>query len=114
MNTRKSKALSVLTKAYLVLVLTVCTVILGCRAREKNLKPELTQDKNGNLTLAVSNQSSAINPVDIRILLDGTRQEFQGFRWTICFQGFLPPGGKTLCRFFPGGDPAGGHECECD
>jgi len=47
----------------------------GCHKETASPPPlsqaTLTEDKDGNFILYVSNQSSAVNPVDIRIFIDG-------------------------------------------
>lgn len=69
----------------LILIIIIGGLVIFLNQREKSptlmTSPatELPQDQNGNFILYVSNQSPAIDPVDIKILIDGevvVEQEF--------------------------------------
>lgn len=71
----------------------------------REAEPKLPQDKNGNFILNVSNQSFAINPVDIKVYIDDKVAVDQDFdvgkmfpqhNWQI-FQYSLPEGRHQLC-----------------
>ena len=73
----------------------------GCKENVSTLSPTLSQDENGNFILFVSNQSSEISLVDIRIYIDNelaVNQEFAnkgGHNW-IKYQFKLKDGNHTL------------------
>jgi hypothetical protein len=87
-------------KTYLFLGLLLFLPVTALQSAE-----ELSQDKNGNFILYLSNQSFAVNPVDIKVFIDdiiAVEQEFdvKGARgpqhnW-IQFQFSLAPGKHTI------------------
>lgn len=56
---------------YLFKIICVVLLIGGCKTSEENAFKSPLLDKNGNFVLVVSNQSYAVNPVDICIKIDG-------------------------------------------
>ena len=73
----------------------------GEAAVSKTVEPNLPEDRTGNFILYVSNQSFAINPVDIKVYIDGqvaVEQEFDvgnQHNWQ-AFQYSLPNGTHQL------------------
>ena len=58
---------------WLSLPILICLFLTGCNDFSDNTNTEiqeLSEDKNGNFILYVSNQSFAINPIDIKIYID--------------------------------------------
>lgn len=92
-------------RSYIVTILILVILIVGGLVVLVNPKGETTppvtpaitelpQDQNGNFVLYVSNQSSAINPVDIKIYIDaklavkkdfyvGTQHSYTSFRFSL-------------------------------
>lgn len=71
-----------------LIVIIVIALIVLVNQKTKTLSPSLTVpltthlplNKNGNFVLYVSNQSFALDPVDIKIYIDGKVAESQDFR----------------------------------